>query len=181
MPTVLNCNLKHVISLSTSTLMNNYVAIGDIINEELDELINHKKIKVTNDVTIVYLVIDSTELNNDLFRKTSYLIHKTFLNNEDNIFKNDIIYAVRVNLQSMNGDGALTIGYMLVEGTNYSAEKLYPKLVNGFNKVNIATIYNYEQSVIHVRVVSMKSKIPLVTETRPPLVIGILLLWSKYL
>jgi hypothetical protein len=138
--------------------MNNYVAIGDIINEELDELINHKKIKVTNDVTIVDLVIDSTELNNDLFRKTTYLIHKTFLNNEGNIFKNDIIYAVRVNLQSMNGDGALTIGYMLVEGTNYSAEKLY---LNGFNKVNIATIYNYEQSVIHVRVVSMKSKIPL--------------------
>ena len=116
-------------------------------------------------------------MNNDLFRKTTYLIHKTFLNNEGNIFKNDIIYAVRVNLQSMNG-GALTLGYMLVEGTNYSAEKLY---LNGFNKVNIATIYNYEQSVIHVRVVSMKSKIPLVTETRPPLVIGILLLWSKYL
>jgi len=162
--------------------MNNYVAIGDIINEDLDELIIHKKIKVTNDVTIVDLVIDSTKLNNDLFRKTTCLIHKTFLNNEGNIFNNDIIYAVRVNLQSMNGDGgALTIGYMLVEGTNYSAEKLYPKLVNGFNKVNMATIYNYEQSVIHVRVVSMKSKIPLVTETRPPLVIGILLLWSKYL
>ena len=140
--------------------MNNYVAIGDIINEELDELIIHKKIKITNDVTIVDLVIDSTELNNDLFRKTTYLIHKTFINNEGNIFNNDIIYAVRVNLQSMNGDGgALTIGYMLVDGTNYSAEKLYPKLVKGFNKVNIASFYNYEQSVIHVRIISMKSKL----------------------
>ena len=65
---------------------------------------------------------------------------------------------------------------MLVDGTNYSAEKLYLK---GFSKVNIAGFY--EQSVIHVLIVSMKSMIPLVTETRPPLVIGILLFWSKYL
>ena len=109
MPTVLNFNLKHVISLNTSTLMNNYVAIGDIINEDLDELIIHKKIKVTNDVTIVDLVIDSTELNNDLFRKTTYLIHKTFINNEGNIFKNDIYYEGTVlekmeKLQTLKSD-----------------------------------------------------------------------------